>query len=380
MIMKAKFIKRCVEFLVCAMATGILIAGCGGGSSTSASVSSFTASVGAGDVLQFSVDTASLTYSFKVVETSYGAAAVASGIPAASAVEPTESSSGTLTANAEGSYNISQSADGFILGGEVLPIQNSMFVGHVIIDKIGGRSRRIPIFGVSNPITTIAGLASTYNYQGFECAGRSGGNPHGNIACASHTGTILIDSTGVFSTCKDGNLTGSTTCILSGGSTTSPTSTGSLVATATSGVYDFKTSDGLHRGWLFAFTAGGQNVAVIDHDDIHTPSFGHSVAISQAKLTTGQIDGNYFVMNNMGERHSMAISGVSFTDTGDNGHGTPASAVASGALQYNSPWNGLVTYQFNNGGASGVMDVATIGAFTYNSTTHPYIFGVGLKH
>ncbi len=385
MLNNTNLLKQCGEILVCALVAGILIAGCGGGSASSGSSGfsqSYTTSVGAGDVLQFSVNTTNKTYSFNVIETSYGAGAVASGIPAASAVSNTETSTGTLTGpNAVGSYNLSASADGFIAGGEVFPIQNSFFVGHVIISSIAGHTRKIPIFGVANPVTTFASLAGTYNYQGYGCAGRSGGYAFGNIACSPHTGTISITSSGTFTTCKDGNLAASTpVCTLPVVGTSTASTNGDLVATATSGVYDFKTNDGHHRGWLFAFTAGGQNVAVIDHDDDFTPAFGHSIAISQTNLTSGQIDGHYFIKNNVGERHLMAISGVSFTDTPDTGSGTVPSAQVTGTLQYNNPWTGLVTYQFNARPASGVADIATIGAFTYTSSTIPFFYGVGLKY
>jgi hypothetical protein len=371
MIKEMSFLKKCGELLFFGLIAGVVIAGCGGGGSSGSMglTQSYTSSAGAGDVMQFNVNTTNMTYSFNVVETSYAASSV---IPAASAVSPTESSTGILTGkNAVGSYNVAASADGFILGGEVFPIQNGLFVGHVIIAPIGGNLRRIPIFGVSSPITTLAGLAGTYNDQGFGCAGRSGGDVEGTIRCASHTGTIQVTSSGAFTTCRGGNLGASSppTCTLQ--------TTGQLYATATPGVYDFKTTpDGYHRGWFFAFTASGQNVAVIDHDDDYTPEFGHSIALSQATVISGQADGNYFVKNDIGERHLMAVTGGTFTDTNDAG------MTASGTLTYNTPWTGLVSYQYNPSAtaASGVADIATVGAFTYTSNTYPYLFGVGIKY
>lgn len=368
------------QTLGAAFIVAILVVACGGGgSSSSGFTQSYISSAGAGDVMQFSIDTANMTYSFKVEETSY--LATASGVPAASAVSATESSSGTLTGrNAVGSYNLSASADGFIQGGEVYPLQNGMFVGHVLIPKIGGATIKIPVFGVPNPITTVANLAAIYNYQGFACASRSGGVVNGAIVCASHTGTIMVDALGSFSTCRDGNLAASTpSCTqIGGGTATAPTLTGTLTAVpGKPGVFDFVTNDTpthLHRGWLFAFkTNNGQNVAVIDHDDNNTPEifgFGHTVAVSQASVASGQIDGKYFVKNDLGQRHLITVSGPNFSDTF-----FPSSA---GTLQYNQPWTGLVTYQI--AADSGVADIATAGAFTYNSNTYPYLLGVGLKY
>lgn len=347
------------ELLAFGVILGVLIAGCGGGgeSSSAGFTQSYTSSAGAGDVLQFSVNTANMTYSFQVKETSY----------AASGVSATESSTGTLTGrNAVGSYNVSASADGFILGGEVFAMQNGLFVGHVIISPIGGSTIKIPVFGVPTPITAIANLAGTYNYQGFGCAGLSGGNVLGAIPCASHTGTITVTSAGAFTTCKGGNLGAASPVCAS-------QATGSIVATATPGVYDFQTTGGTHRGWFFAFTSGGQNVAVIDHDDAVTPFYGHSVALTQATLTSGQVDGNYFVKNNIGGRDLITVGGNAYTDIN-------AAGTTTGTLAYNIPWTGLVTYNNNITGASGVADIATVGAFTYTSNSITYLHGVGLKY
>ncbi|MGA7594350.1 MAG: hypothetical protein WCA64_04060 [Gallionella sp.] len=357
------------QTLGAAFIVAILVVACGGGG-TSGFAQSYTASAGAGDVMQFSIDTANMTYSFKVVETSY----------AASGVSPTESSAGTLAGrNAIGSYYLSRSADGFVLGGEVYPLQNGMFVGHVLIPKIGGAIVKIPVFGVPNPITTVANLAATYNYQGFACNFRSGGNvTAGAYGCTSHTGTIQITDTGAFTTCRGDNLGGTTTpvCTLPGGGTAASTFTGTIIPTATPGVFDFRTSDGYHRGWFFAFSTGGQNVAVIDHDDYNTPEifgFGHTVAVSQTSVSPGQIDGKYFVKNDLGQRHLITVSGLSFSDT--------YFPNSTGTLLYNQPWTGLVSYQMNwTVPDSGVADIATAGAFTYNSHNYPYLFGVGLKY
>lgn len=386
------------QTLGAAFVVAILVAACGGGGSPSGFVQSYTTSVGAGDVLQFSVDTTNMVYSFRVIDTSYASAALAaSNVSIASAVSPTEASTGILSGrNAVGSYNVMPSADGFILGGEVYPVQNGVFVGHVLIKPFSGIHRMIPIFGVSTPVTSLANMSGEYNLQGFACAGRTGGQvgSASGVQCLNHYGTAWITASSVSSapasgvtvatitTCRFGDLTTAATAsgpflcappVGNGTPTSTPTRVGTLIATGTPGVFDFQTADGKHRGWLFAFSTGGQNIAVIDHDDVYTPEFGHSVAVTQTSVQPGQIDGNYFVKNNIGGRHLLTISGTTYTDT--------LFGAAIGNLAYDTPWTGLVEYTGGYmGGASGVADVATAGAFTYTSSTVPYLFGVGLKY
>ena len=70
----------------------------------------------------------------------------------------------------------------------------------------------------------------------------------------------------------------------------------------------------------------------------------------------------------------MAVTGNNFTDTNDAG------TTVSGTLTCDTPWTGLVSYQYTGGAASGVAGIATVGAFTYTSNTYPYLFGVGIKY
>ncbi|MGA8862869.1 MAG: hypothetical protein WBM09_12020 [Gallionella sp.] len=385
------------QTLGAAFIVAILVAACGGGGGPSGFVQSYTTSVGAGDILQFRVDTGNMVYSVKVIETSYSASAV--GLGPASAVSLTESTTGMLSSrNAVGSYNVMPSIDGFIQGGEVYPLQNGIFVGHVIINPIGGSLRQIPVFGGANAMTSLAGLAGEYNVQGFGCNVRSRGLVTGG-ACANHYGTAWITpvtggASAAITTCDFGNLTsaaGSTGSTATGcapvGSRTpsgsTPTKTGNLVTTATPGVYNFMT-DSVHRAWLFAFSVAGQNIAVFDYDDINAPSifgFGHAVAIAQTSVMTsmqsGQMNGYYFVTNNIGGRHLLTITGTS-TGASYTDNDTDLGIATPGTLTPDSPWPGLVTY--TTSATSGVADIATAGAFTYTSNTVPYLFGVGLRY
>lgn len=336
---------RYIAFILMSLVTGILAACGGGGSSTSGFAQTYTSSAGAGEVLQFSVNTTNMTYSYKVIQSSYN-------------VPLNQTSTGILTSkSAVGSYTVGTSSDGFIQSGVVLPIQNGLLVGHVLISSIGGLAK-IPVFGVSNPITTPSGLADTYNFQGFNCAGKSGGNVlTGGVACASHTGTISVNGSGGYTVCNGGNITATPSC---------STSAGTITATATPGVYDIQ-AGGFHRGWFLAFTApNGQKVAVIDHDDASTPAYGHSVASTQAVMVAGAADGNYFTNNNEGGAGLLTVNGTTYTHT---------LTGTSGTMTLNSPWNGLTT---NQGGD--VAMIAGTGAFTHTSASDTALFGIGLRY
>lgn len=60
---------------ILAAVISVMLSGCGGPSSSASTAGfaqTYTTSAGAGEVLQFSVDTANLTYSYTVIQTSYG--------------------------------------------------------------------------------------------------------------------------------------------------------------------------------------------------------------------------------------------------------------------------------------------------------------------
>jgi hypothetical protein len=340
-------------FALMLLGAGILVA-CGGSSTATSGFSqTYMASAGAGEVLQFSVDTTNLTYSYKVIQSSYS-------VPAG------KTSTGTLSnKTAIGSYTVSVSADNFIKSGEVLPIQNGLLVGHVEINFSGfSGTAQIPVFGMSNPITSVANLTGTYNFQGFGCAGLAGGNVLGSVACLSHYGTIKVDGSGNFILCNGVDITATPACsTLTGTITTIP---------STPGVFEFKNNVPAHIGWFIAFTSSnGQKVVVIDHDDSVTPEYGHTVASTQAVMSTATTDGNYLTRNNEGGVSLLTVSGNNITSHYSGKTGT---------LSPNWPWNGLAAYQIGNGAASGVAMIAGTGAITDTSSLDPALFGVGIKY
>lgn len=311
------------------------------------------------------MNTANMTYSYKVQGTSYAASGVTVGQTGSGAL---------LSKNPGGSYNVGASNDGFILGGKVLPIQNGLLLGHVQI-SIFGALYKIPVFGVSNPITTVAGLADTYNFQGFGCAALGIANVLGNSACLSHRGTVTIAASGVsgsYTVCGGGDITnqGANPCIT--------TASGVISALpASPGVFDYRSAAG-HAGWFFAFTSpNGQKVAVIDHDDsISVPHiYGHTVLATYASAVSGTYDGKYFVKNNEGAESLLAVSGLNLADTTLLG-------TVNGTMTLNSPWPGMDAYYFASGifVASGVAMTAGTGVYTYRDNVDLAVFGVGIRY
>ena len=108
----------------------------GGGSANQASGAIQTPAaqvVIAAEVLQFSMDTTSMTYAYKTTQ---------------SGSEPTiRSGTGTLVSkNLYGSYNLSASSDSFIQSGMLFPIQKGLLAGHVLVNP-GKGAQKIQIFG-----------------------------------------------------------------------------------------------------------------------------------------------------------------------------------------------------------------------------------------
>jgi hypothetical protein len=340
-----------------------LLSACGGGGTSSVTgvQESYTASAGAGEVMRFGIDTVNLTYTYTIAGTSYSTSGVTVG----------QSGSGTLASNGDGTYAVGASDDGFIQAGRVRPVR-AMFVGHVVINTIGGTDK-IPVFGLSNPITTLADLADNYNFEGFSCNARHIANVTGRAGCRSHYGTASVDITGGYTTCVSGDLNDTAThpC--------SPELTGTLQPiTAYPGVFDYVGASG-HIGWLFAFTAtNGSKIMVIDHDDgiSLTHEFGHSIFTSSVALNSGDVDGKYFVKNNEGGEHLVTISGTVVSMTLFPG--------VTGTLTYNSPWTGMTTYNMPASGilpaASGVAMTARTGVYTSIAFDDPARFAVGFKY
>jgi hypothetical protein len=375
------------ETLIAMAMVAVLAAACAGGGGSS-SLPVYMGSLGIGEVLQLSVDTASLTYSYTVLETSYAASGVRQG----------QTSTGTLTAAAHssastypaGTYNVGPSSDGFITGGTVFPGLNGALVGDLSISLFP--SIKIPVIAFANPKSSLVDFDGIYNYQGFTCSAPGIADVAGASGCLSNYGTISIAATAnsslaSYTECKGGDITAQTAHPCTGAPLT-----GYLAAmpSGSSGVYDFQDSAGNHLGWLFAFSAAnGQKIAVIDHDDaISTPNeFGYTLLAGYASLTQGVPNGSYYAKTNeQGESLvTVATSGVNTTTTTATTayYSTVQSGVA-GTLTLNSPWNGFSTYNIPASGVSpavsGIALANGSGAYANSSATDSALFAVGVAY
>lgn len=363
--MQVKYtLHKAAELSICLVATTTLIlAGCGGAGGTggtggTTSPQTYTASAGVGEVMQFSINTTSLTYSYTVTKTSYAASGVSAG----------QTGTGVLTDGGSGFYVVGASSDNFIQSGKFFPVKDGLLAGHISINSIGG-AEHIPVFGISNPITQLASLAGTYNFQGFSCSVSGVANVAGNVACGTNYGTISIDAAGNVTKCNRGDLT------------TAPTTNPCLstqnrtlqVVNASPGIFDFRDSVTGHAGWFFAFiAANGQKVAVIDNDDAAAPSYGHAVLSTYASAASGVVSGNYFKNDNEGSERLISINGVAYSN--DLGY--------SGTITYNSPWNGLSTFSVTSGVSTvtGIGMTSGTGVYTHLIDSDPQFFASGLKY
>ncbi len=347
-----------VQTLIAAGMLAVLAAACGGGSSAGRS---YTVSAGVGEVIEITLNTGDMTYGYSVKQTSYAASGVAAG----------QSNSGTLLKlNADGSYILGPSNDGFILSGKVLPLQNGLLGGHAELSLFGSAAS-LPLVGVSPPVSTLAAVAGTYNYQGFDCSAQGIPNALGSPACISQVGTITISSAGAFTMCRGGDINtspGANACV--------STVTGSLnAASATPGIFDFLNSSRQHTGWLFAFSAAnGQTLAVIDRDDGISHVYGQTVLMTYASAVAGASNGTYLVENNESAEQVVTVARAQLATT--------AAPGAAGTLVLNSPWPGQNAFQLSASGvivSSGVA-MTSGGVFTYTSKVDPAVYGVGVRY
>jgi hypothetical protein len=327
----------------------ILVAGCGGGSSDSTKSAGFsqtyTASASVGEVLQYSVDTAALTYSYSIIKSSYGCELPASAC---------HSGSGTLIKNTDGTYSPSDSTSS-----KIHVIENGLIAGSVNL-LLNGTYKRIPIFGMANPATTVASLAGNYNFMSLQCTGRSFGVFSG---CSTYQGSLTVNSSGSFSSCTGGDITAaSPTC--------TSTTTG-MVSPLGSGLFQFQSTSpaGAATNYMLAFTApNGQKVGLIDFNDPSHFGYGQAVVSSIAATTNDSVAGRYAYSNVYGSSGIVTLNSNGTTSTG---------LTVAG----NTPWTGIATVTGGSAG-TGYGMLAGNGVYVYRNPTIPgqsAYFEVGLR-
>jgi hypothetical protein len=199
------------------LATAAFLSACGGGggggtAGTTPNPQTYTSSASAGELISYTIDRNSLTYSYTITKSSYGCEQASS---------PCHSGSGSLIKNSDGTYSPSTSPTS-----KIHVLENGLLYGSVTLN-INGSNRIVPILGVQNPATVVADLAGTYNFISMQCTGRSFGIFTG---CSTYQGTLKVNTDGSFNTCTGANLANlalmldvnypdrSATTILAGGS------------------------------------------------------------------------------------------------------------------------------------------------------------------
>ena len=291
-----------IYFLLVLTACG----GGGGGGSTPATSSpgttstptSFTAAAMAGELLTYTVDTTSLTYSYTITASQYGLTG--------------RTGSGTLTLDADGTYSPSG-----MTNSKVVVLPNGLLLG-AIREIINGTLTTIPIYGVKSPVTTFAEAAGTYNYVDRFCIAPT---------CFSGYGTFNISPGGLWSSCASGNLTTGCTGIARNGTLNNLGGGLSQVVNGTTVI-----------GTALAFNSGNQKVIVLDLNNAVT-GLGLLVGSEQEFATTDQANGTWVGSTTTGFNVKFIVAGTTITRQTVNG----VASTATTTLTINSPWAGMAS-------------------------------------
>jgi len=307
--------------------------GGGGGSSTSTTTTtstgtSYTAAAAIGELLTYTLDTTSLTYSYTITESQYGLTG--------------KTGSGTLTANGDGTYTPSGAPNARVA---VLP--NGLLIGG-IRETINGVSRTIPIIGLSNPVTTMASLEATYNAVAVRCWSGT---------CGTAYSTFHINADGTWVSCPysdyDADPFGCT---------------GRQIGTVNSlggGKWQVW-NNGTDIGTALVFASGAQKVVIVDLKDSRVGGFGYGLTVGSTKTAVTNADAN-------GTWRFNSLSGISSTIIVSNGTYTSSldNYQTTYTLTLNSPWDGLVAPQ-----PGGHAILAGSGVYVFENAGY---FSIGLK-
>jgi hypothetical protein len=294
------------------LAMGALLASCGGGG-TSGSPTQYTSVAMAGELLTYTVDPVALTYSYTITKSAFNLDG--------------KTGSGMLVRNADGSYSPSG-----IPNARIVILPNGLLLG-AVRENFGAGVVTVPIIGMSNPVSTVAALAATYNYMHRGCL---------SAVCATDTGTFVIAADGTWSSCPSANLAAGN-CPAGGGGRA-----GTLVSL---GNGQWQVMEGTANvGTAIGFNSAGQNVLLIDLRDLRAGGLGIGLVVGsqQATLTPAQTDGIWIAGTSNGNWAVFTASGSTITVT--NVDGVPVNVT--GSFTGNSPWQGMAT---TNAGGMGFL-------------------------
>jgi hypothetical protein len=333
----------------------------------------YTASLTAGEVVEMGINTATMSYTFKVLLSSYNLAG--------------NSGLGRMTSqNTDGSFNLAASSDGFIQGGKIYAVKNGTLSGYIKATFTTG-TYDVPVIGTSNSLKSVSNLAGTYNYVSFSCPTPSNGNYQATPGCTSDYGTIQINSNNIYTRCSKQDLTSVTPCTSQTSGALSAAQSQSAPITLFAGVFNFTpTWAATSSAWIFGYTAAnGNKVAVIDFNDSSPGGYGYGQAIltTQVPVAPSDIAGNYALFNLIDGDKTTSIQGTGYSSSISI---TPTVSPI-GILNPNVPWQGMINWADSGGTSDGYAVIAGTGIFASQMAVAPgaYLytnkwFEFGMKH
>lgn len=320
-----------------------LLSSCGGGggsgsagSSTSSTAVSYKSVAQVGELISYTLDTATLSYSYRIEKSAYNLEGF--------------TSRGTLTKNSDGTYTPSESPESRVM---ILP--NGLLIGSIKIN-VNGSDVITSIVGMQNPATQVADFEDVYNYISYEC--RTPGN------CVTSLGSVRVDLQGRYYSCADNNVANmsdiATQCPLNKYSAGKLTSNGD-------GTWKLMRASGnnfIEAGTFIAFKDPlGQKVAIFDLNDsgLNGYGFGSIVAASQQAVTAAATNGFYRANSSNGNYVT-----VTATNNAYQSYTPKFNFTEYGTLSYNDHWTGVIQAQATNNPSS-LHDVIMAGSGVYIS-------------
>jgi hypothetical protein len=306
---------KCLSLII----ISLVLVGCGGSSTDTASTSSTTvynAAASEGELMEYSLDETNLTYSYKITSSAVGL--------------DSSTRTGTLTKNADGTYTPSTAPSAKVL---ILP--NKLAIAATKL-TINGVDRYTLIAGI--PTTTnvqFSDIAGTYNYVSLQCLTTACNNSTGDPESAY--GTFNISTSGSWVECTRSNYTASPSGC-AGRDSGTLNSLGNGKFQIISGSTDMGTG-------MFYHSPTGQKIMVIDLKN-YLGSYGRGLIFGVPQVTAnlgGSLDGKYHWNTTLGTSGWVSAAGATYTLS--NGY--------TGSLTPNSPWLGMVE---TNGGYGMIAD------------------------
>ncbi|MBL8288992.1 MAG: hypothetical protein JNL85_13490 [Rubrivivax sp.] len=292
--------------LLCAGLSAALLVSCGGDDDGAR----YRSVAVAGELIDYTLDTTNLTYTYTITESQFGLAGT--------------TGSGTLTLNTDGSYTPSGAPDS-----RVVVLANGIMLG-AVRERFGAAVVTMPIIGLRDPVTTTAALAAEYNYVQRGCAG---------ALCSASLGTLRIDASGAWNSCRDGNI--------AAGACTGAAASGTLEPRG-EGQWRMKSDDGTDIGTAIGFDDAGQKGLVVDLRDPRAGGFGSGILLAgqQAAMTPATADGNWIAALSSGPWVVFEARGTTIAISQYDGMPVDITVTFSA----NDPWAGMATTAWGEDG------------------------------